>query len=77
MIKSHVELRDAIDRAVAKTKITDVHTHLYNPKFGDMLLWGVDELVTYHYLIAEVFRHVDISYDDFWAMDKEGQSDLI
>ena len=23
-----------------------------------LMLWGVDELVTYHYLVAEVFRVV-------------------
>ena len=70
MIESNMMLRETIDRAVAEAQITDVHTHLYSPSFGDMLLWGIDELVTYHYLIAETFRWLDIPYEDFWEMDK-------
>ncbi len=77
MIKSDMELRKIVDKAMNEVKITDVHTHLYTPCFKDLLLWGVDELVTYHYLIAETFRWLDIPYEDFWNMDKESQSDLV
>jgi hypothetical protein len=70
-------LQTAIHDAVMTTKITDVHTHLYPPSFGDLLLWGVDELVTYHYLIAETMRWVDLPYDDYWRMSKREQADLI
>lgn len=77
MIESNMMLRETIDRAVAEAQITDVHTHLYSPSFGDMLLWGIDELVTYHYLIAETFRWLDIPYEDFWEMDKRAQADLV
>ncbi|MBM3290794.1 MAG: glucuronate isomerase, partial [Candidatus Hydrogenedentes bacterium] len=49
-------LRAAVRRAVYETPITDLHTHLYAPPFGPLLLYGVDELLTYHYLIAEVVR---------------------
>jgi len=41
------------------------------------LLWGVDELITYHYLIAEALRASDIPYSRFWSMNKTGQADLI
>ena len=71
------DLRSAVTKAVAEAKITDLHTHVYPPSFGDLLLCGVDELVTYHYLIAEVFRWTDLPYDDFWAMSKQSQADLI
>lgn len=77
MIKSDMELRKIVDKAMNEVKITDVHTHLYTPCFKDLLLWGIDELVTYHYLIAETFRWLDIPYEDFWNMDKESQSDLV
>ena len=44
----------------------DIHTHLYDPAMGKLLLWGIDELVTYHYLVAEVFRaRPDLAYDKF------------
>ncbi|MGI6538993.1 MAG: glucuronate isomerase [Caldicoprobacterales bacterium] len=71
------DLRSVVNRIVDQVRITDVHTHLYTAGFGDMLLWGVDELLTYHYLIAETFRYADVNYDEFWKMSKKEQADLI
>ncbi len=45
----------AARKAVAETPITDVHTHLFPTSHGDLLLWGADEVLTYHYLVAELF----------------------
>jgi hypothetical protein len=70
-------VRLAVHTAVADTPITDLHTHLFSPRFGDLLLWGIDELLTYHYLVAETFRWIDLSYDAFWALTKREQADLI
>lgn len=70
-------MRKAVGRAVDSVKITDVHTHLFSTGFGKLLLWGVDELVTYHYLIAETMRWADISYEKYWSMSKKEQADLI
>jgi hypothetical protein len=66
-----------IEEIVMSTPVTDIHTHLYEPVFKDLLLWGIDELLTYHYLVAEVFRYLDMPYDKFWAMSKTQQADLI
>ncbi|MCC6579748.1 MAG: glucuronate isomerase [Phycisphaeraceae bacterium] len=75
-----------VTRAVAAQPVTDLHTHCYTPRFGaapqpgGLLLWGIDELVTYHYLVAEVFRIVpatELPYDTFWAMSKTEQADHI
>lgn len=64
--------------AVESTPVFDLHTHLYPPSFDQLNLWGIDELLTYHYLIAETFRLNDtIAYDTFWAMPKAKQADLI
>ncbi len=70
-------IANMVSRAVAETKITDVHTHLYTPSFGSILLWGIDELLTYHYLVAETMRWVDIPCDQFWEMTRREQADLI
>ncbi|MBN2311190.1 MAG: glucuronate isomerase [Candidatus Hydrogenedentes bacterium] len=70
-------LREAVAAVVARTPITDIHTHLFAPPFGGLLLYGVDELITYHYCIAEALRASDVPYDTFWNMDKRGQADLI
>lgn len=71
------DLPAAVKRIVDETPILDIHTHLYAPRFGPLLLWGVDELLTYHYLIAEVFRAAPLPYETFWAMSKREQADYI
>ena len=37
-----------------------MHTHLFPPGFGDLSRWGIDNLLTYHYLVAEVMRATDV-----------------
>lgn len=66
-----------VARVVANTPIQDIHTHLYDPAFGELLLWGIDDLLVYHYLVAEAFRYLDIPYEKFWALTKSQQADLI
>ena len=66
-----------VNRIVAATPVSDLHTHLFGPPFGDLLLWGIDEALTYHYLAAELLRATDIDYDTYWHMDKRAQADLI
>jgi hypothetical protein len=66
-----------VESAVARTPVTDIHTHLYEPAFGELLLWGLDELLVYHYLVAEAFRHHTVPYGQFWALPKSRQAELI
>lgn len=81
-----------VEETVAAQPVTDLHTHCYTPKFGatrypgaergGLLLWGIDELVTYHYLVAEVFRVVPdgrngMTYQKFWQMSRPDQADYI
>src|SRR5688500_8389083 len=83
---SRDQIASTVSALVAKQPIVDMHTHLYSPIFGTpvpnasgktdpagLLLWGFDELITYHYLIAEVFRVVPatvLPYEQFWKMTK-------
>ena len=73
------EIANAVERICLTAPLpVDVHTHLYSARFGDLLLWGFDELVTYHYLIAEVARtNRAVSPDQFFAMSKTEQADHI
>lgn len=71
------ELGSTVDRIVARTPVFDIHTHLYPPDFRKYSLWGIDELVNYHYLIAETFRFSPITADEFWRLDKRAQADVI
>lgn len=66
-----------IEDVVMSTPVTDVHTHLYDPAFSELLLWGLDELLIYHYLIAESFRYFDLPATKFWSLSKTEQADLI
>lgn len=77
MIKDQQALRDTVFQEVENVGITDIHTHIYPGHFGNLLLWGVDELLTYHYLIAEFFRYSSMSYAEFFALPKQAQADLI
>ena len=79
-------IEQQVRKAVWSQPVSDLHTHSYSPAFGaspapgGLLLWGIDELVTYHYLIAEVYRVVpatELPYAKFWAMSKPEQADHI
>jgi len=87
------DLAQIVERALFNQPVIDLHTHLYPPAFGTpvpnasgktdpngLMLWGIDELVTYHYLVAEVYRVVPatkLPYEQFWKMSKQQQADHI
>jgi hypothetical protein len=87
------EVETAVTQAINAQAVWDMHTHLYPPSFGTpmtgtasgadadgLMLWGVDELVTYHYLVAELYRVLPtakLPYEAFWRMTKPAQADLI
>ncbi len=77
LLRTPQELRAALDRALREAPVTDIHTHLYAPAFGDLLLWGVDELLTYHYLVAEFFRRSPMPYAEFWKLPRPAQADRV
>ena len=54
-IASAAVLEAVIREAVASTDVIDVHTHLFPPSHEPLMLWGIDELLTYHYLVGEFF----------------------
>ena len=60
-----------------ETPITDIHTHLYGPAFGRLLMSGIDELLTYHYLVAEALHWLPMSPESYWRLDKRAQADLV
>jgi hypothetical protein len=71
------DLPGTVQQIVFDTPVLDIHTHLYPPEFTQLALWGIDELVNYHYLIAETFRSSPVKPSQFWAMSKSEQADLI
>ena len=70
-------VRALVHEIVAGTPVYDIHTHLYDPAFGGLLLWGIDELLTYHYLVAESLRWLPLPYEQFFALPKAQQAEAI
>jgi hypothetical protein len=77
LLRDPEELRTQVQLIVNSTYVTDVHTHIFPPAFEHLCLFGIDELLTYHYLVAETFRTAKISYERFWRMSKTEQADLV
>lgn len=71
------QIAATVKKAVATCSVDDIHTHLYDPAFGGLLLWGIDDLLVYHYLVAEAFRYLDVPYEKFWSLSKNEQADLV
>jgi len=71
------QIPSVVEEVLAGTQFIDIHTHLYPPSFGPLGLWGIDELLTYHYLEAELFRSSNIRPDKYWALSKREQADAI
>ena len=71
------ELRAQVERVVNSTPVMDVHTHLFPYEFNEFCLYGIDELLTYHYLTAETLRSARITPERFWQLTKTAQADLV
>jgi hypothetical protein len=67
----------AVEDVLRTTQFVDIHTHLYPPAFGKIGLWGIDELLTYHYLEAELFRSSRTTPQQYWALSRQEQADVI
>lgn len=71
------QIGSAVEDVLSSTPFIDIHTHLFSPAFGKMGLWGIDELLTYHYLEAEFFRSSDMTPEQYWRLSKKQQADAI
>jgi hypothetical protein len=70
-------LHALVDEILTATPVVDIHTHLFPAPFGRLALWGVDELLTYHYLEAELFRFAAVRPEQYWALERAARADLI
>ena len=74
---TEAQIPAAVEHVLATTPFIDIHTHLYPPAFGKIGLWGIDELLTYHYLEAELFRSSNLKPEQYWPLTKRQQADAI
>jgi hypothetical protein len=75
--RTEAPLAARVEKIVMSTPVDDIHTHLYEPAFRSLLLRGIDDLLVYHYLVAEAFRAMPLPYKKFWALSKPEQAELI
>ncbi|HEY8344434.1 MAG TPA: glucuronate isomerase [Bacillota bacterium] len=71
------QLQEVIVQAVQSVPVADAHTHLFNPAFSRLLLRGIDDLLTYHYLVAETLRYHPEKMAEFWGLPVQKQADLV
>jgi len=71
------ETLSVVEAVLSSTTFIDMHTHLFSPELGNLGLWGIDELVTYHYLEAEFFRSSSMAPEQYWSLNKQQQADAI
>jgi len=73
------DLASVVSGEVSSAEVIDLHTHLLPPSHGSLCLWGIDELLTYHYLVAEYFMTAPASMtpEQFYALSKQKQANII
>ena len=71
------DLQAAVEEQLRETPVLDVHTHLFTPSLGRLGLWGIDELLTYHYLEAELFRSSAMTPEQYWSLSKPHRAEAI
>src|SRR5260370_10327805 len=71
------QIHGAVEEILASTLFIDIHTHLFSPALGKLGLWGIDELLTYHYLEAEFFRSSNTTPEQYWKLSKRERADAI
>ena len=63
---------------VEQCPIVDVHSHLFPSAHLELCLYGIDHLLTYHYLISELFivwSEIDVS--EFYQLSVRDQADIV
>ena len=71
------EVAYAVEEALVQTRFIDIHTHLFMPSLGENALWGIDNLITYHYLEAEFFRSSPVTPDQYFRLSTPEKADAI
>lgn len=77
--EAEAALESWVREAVDTVDVVDVHTHLFPPSHGPLMSWGIDALLTYHYLVAELFVAAanPPPEHEFFKLSSQNQADLI
>lgn len=72
-----MDLNQTVRDVLAGTPVLDIHTHLFPRSFNHLALGGIDDLLTYHYLEAELFRSSHVVPAHYWMLSKSERADLV
>jgi len=73
------DLERWVRNAVENVEVIDVHTHLFPPSHGDLFLAMIDDLLCYHYLVAELFCNCGerITPEAFFELSKKKKAEIV
>jgi len=77
LLRSIDTILPAVEQQLDAVPFIDIHTHLFMPSLGTLGLWGIDQLVTYHYLEAELFRSSPLKPEQYWVLSTQQKADAI
>jgi len=73
------QLEEAVRQEVDAAEAVDLHTHLFSVGHhgGQTMQYGIDALLTYHYLVSEFLATAHIDPEDFYRLPQREQADLV
>ncbi|OGS35974.1 MAG: hypothetical protein A2293_06100 [Elusimicrobia bacterium RIFOXYB2_FULL_49_7] len=74
---SVTQIPTAVALALEAQPVIDFHTHLFPPSYGLLCSWGIDDLLTYHYLVSEAFLYLSMTPEAFYALPKAVQAERV
>eukprot|EP00927_Polykrikos_kofoidii_P053507 TRINITY_DN4811_c0_g1_i1.p1 TRINITY_DN4811_c0_g1~~TRINITY_DN4811_c0_g1_i1.p1 ORF type:complete len:965 (+),score=116.25 TRINITY_DN4811_c0_g1_i1:51-2897(+) len=78
IIVEESHLREAVLQEVEATEAVDVHTHLFPASYGPQLMqYGIDAMLTYHYLVAEYLSTAKELPDYFYSLPRKEKANRI
>ena len=70
-------LREELNKIINNTEIFDIHTHLFPSSFKTYYLSGIEEVLNYHYLIAELLTSTNITPNAFYDLNNKDRAKKI
>mmetsp|Transcript_58313 Transcript_58313/g.103599 ORF Transcript_58313/g.103599 Transcript_58313/m.103599 type:complete len:949 (+) Transcript_58313:80-2926(+) len=71
-------LEEAVKQEVEAAEAIDVHTHLFPASHGETLMeYGIDAMLTYHYLVSEYLAKSSESPQDFFRYSRSRQAEHV
>ncbi|MCP4588764.1 hypothetical protein [Pseudoalteromonas sp.] len=71
------EVGSTVNDVISNTPIIDIHTHLFPESFTQFSLSGIEDLLTYHYLMVEALSITGMDPEIYFSMEKKQQAKFV